>query len=111
MRAHSIVIAIALAAAGPAAAVETTYFPTEQVTAAFAKGAVLFDGKGTNYMVHASRRETAGQVEVHVTDTEVIYVLDGSAVFVTGGSISAPSSRPSSPPTSPGATPTAGRST
>ena len=57
------------------------------VTAAFATGAVLFDGVGTNYMVHASRRETAGQAEVHARDTDVIYVLEGSAVLVTGGDV------------------------
>jgi glc operon protein GlcG len=87
MRLSLIVIGMGLAAARPALAVETTYVPAEQVTAAFATGAVLFEGHGTNYMVHASRREAAGQAEVHVKDTDVIYVLDGAAVFVTGGAV------------------------
>jgi len=65
-----------------------TYFDKDKVAAAFAKGAVLFDGGGDrNYMVHASRREKPGMVEVHVKDTDIIYVLDGSATFVTGGTI------------------------
>ena len=38
-----------------------------------------------HYKVHASRRDAAGQVEVHTKDTDIIYVLDGSATFVTGG--------------------------
>jgi mannose-6-phosphate isomerase-like protein (cupin superfamily) len=47
---------------------------------------VLLDGgDGRNYMVHASRREKPGQAEVHTKDTDVIYVLDGTATFVTGG--------------------------
>ncbi|MDX2170127.1 MAG: cupin domain-containing protein [Deltaproteobacteria bacterium] len=71
----------ALAATAPA----VHYFPAAQVAAAFAQGAVLFDGQGTNYMVHASRRTTPGQCEIHSKDTDVIYVLDGAATFVTGG--------------------------
>ena len=63
-----------------------TFFDAETVKAAFDKGAVLEDGSnGENYMVHASRREKAGMSEVHELDTDIIYVLDGTAVFVTGG--------------------------
>ncbi len=62
-----------------------TYFPAEQVTAAFAKGAPLLEVKG--YKVHASRRTEPGQVEVHEHETDVIYVLEGSATFVTGGKL------------------------
>jgi len=36
-------------------------------------------------MVHASRREKPGQAEIHTKDTDVIYVLDGTATFITGG--------------------------
>jgi len=36
-------------------------------------------------MVHASRREKPGQAEIHTKDTDVIYVLDGTAMFITGG--------------------------
>ncbi|HVM95526.1 MAG TPA: cupin domain-containing protein, partial [Candidatus Acidoferrales bacterium] len=64
------------------------YFDKETVAAAFAKGAVLFDGDGSrNYMVHTSRRDKAGMAEVHVKDADIIYVLDGSATFVTGGTV------------------------
>jgi glc operon protein GlcG len=73
------------ASARPPASV--TYFDKDEVADAFAKGAVLFDGAGRNYMVHASRREKPGMVEVHVRDTDIIYVLDGSATFVTGGDV------------------------
>ena len=48
---------------------------------------MLFDGAGRNYMVHASRRDGAGQAEVHVQDTDIIYVLEGSTTFVTGGTV------------------------
>lgn len=80
--------AIATAAlAAPAAAPSTVaYFRAENVAASFAKGGVLFD-RGTNYMIHTSRRVAPGVVEVHEQDTDLIYVLEGSAEFVTGGAI------------------------
>jgi glc operon protein GlcG len=62
-----------------------TYFSGNAVLAAFAKGAVLFDGAGANFQVHASRRVEPGSAEVHTKETDVIYVLDGQAEFVTGG--------------------------
>ncbi len=63
-----------------------SYWEKGKVEEAFAKGAVLFDGSdGRNYMVHASRREGPGQAEVHTKDADVIYVLQGSATFITGG--------------------------
>lgn len=67
---------------GPA----VSYFEKSKVDDAFAKGAVLFDGSdGRNYMVHASRREKPGQAEIHTLDADIIYVLQGTATFVTGG--------------------------
>jgi glc operon protein GlcG len=71
-----------------AAEAPVAYFDKDKVSAAFAKGAVLLDGRdGRNYMVHASRRDAAGMGEVHTRDTDIIYVLDGTATFVTGGSL------------------------
>jgi len=63
-----------------------TFFDSLAVDDAFAKGAVLEDGSnGENYMVHASRREKPGMSEVHELDTDIIYVLGGTATFITGG--------------------------
>jgi glc operon protein GlcG len=89
---EDIAIAAAAAAAtfedGAAGADETLYFQHDAVAAAFAKGAVLYDGAGgRDYMVHASRRDKPGEAEVHSLDTDVIYVLDGTASLVTGGSV------------------------
>jgi glc operon protein GlcG len=80
-----------LAIAGVAALTEQKMTPVKFIDAklvsdGFAKGAVLDDGSnGENYMVHASRREKSGLSEVHELDTDIIYVLDGTATFVTGG--------------------------
>jgi glc operon protein GlcG len=62
---------------------QVTYLPAQQVAAAFAKGMPLVQQE--NYQVHASRRDAPGQVEVHTRDTDIIYVLTGTATFVTGG--------------------------
>jgi glc operon protein GlcG len=65
-----------------------TFFPKKDVDDGFARGAVLLDGSdGRNYMVHASRREAPGMVEVHTKDTDILYVLKGSATVVTGGTM------------------------
>jgi mannose-6-phosphate isomerase-like protein (cupin superfamily) len=87
MRVRRTMFAWLIAGVAPALGADVTYFPAEKVSAAFDKGAVLVDGAGRNYMVHASRRDAAGQAEVHVKDTDVIYVLDGSTTFVTGGTV------------------------
>ncbi|HLO00514.1 MAG TPA: heme-binding protein [Pyrinomonadaceae bacterium] len=62
------------------------YFGRDQVAASFSKGSVLLDGAGRNFMVHTSRREQPGLAEIHTLDTDIIYVLEGTATFVTGGS-------------------------
>jgi glc operon protein GlcG len=63
-----------------------SYFEKSKVSEAFAKGAVLFDNSD-KYMVHASHRDKAGAAEVHEQDADIIYVLDGQATFVTGGTV------------------------
>src|ERR1043166_1605898 len=62
---------------------EATFIGATQVAAAFAKGRPLLETTG--YKVHASRRVQPGQAEIHTLDTDVIYVVDGSATLVTGG--------------------------
>ncbi len=79
------VAAFGIGLAMPVASSKVTYIPADEVSAAFARGAVLVNN-GT-YQVHASRREAAGQVEVHVKDADIIYVLEGTTTFVTGGTM------------------------
>jgi glc operon protein GlcG len=78
----------AFAAATSSAKTETpsvTYFSATQVTKAFEKGMPLLEI--ANYKVHASHREAPGVVEVHTRDTDIIYMLEGSATLVTGGTV------------------------
>ncbi len=68
-----------------------TYIESQKVAASFAKGGVLVGDDenmmhaSRNYMVHASHREKAGAVEIHEFDTDIVYVLKGSATLITGG--------------------------
>ncbi|HSB45721.1 MAG TPA: heme-binding protein [Nitrospira sp.] len=68
-----------------------TYIDSQKVTASFQKGAVLLGEDenmmhaARNYMVHASHRDKAGLVEIHEQDTDIVYVLKGSAQLITGG--------------------------
>ncbi len=62
-----------------------THIEGRAVSAAFRKGAPLLEVE--SYKIHASRRDAAGQAEIHCRDTDVIHVLEGSATFVTGGTI------------------------
>jgi mannose-6-phosphate isomerase-like protein (cupin superfamily) len=64
---------------------KVTFIDHESVSAAFERGAPLIETD--TYKVHASRREGPGQAEVHERDTDIIYVLQGSVTFVTGGTV------------------------
>ena len=57
----------------------------DTVTAALAKGGPLVTAP--DLLVSGSHRDKAGQVEVHDKETDVIYVIDGDATFVTGGTM------------------------
>ena len=70
----------------PMKASPVLFFDKTQVRASFSKGAVLLDGANRSYMVHTSRRDQPGLAEIHTLDTDIIYVMDGTATFVTGGS-------------------------
>lgn len=83
--ARAAVAAAAQLSSEPARSATVATLPASTVKAGFAKGSVLLD-RG-DYQVHASRRDTAGKAEVHQIDTDVFYVLEGTATFVTGGKV------------------------
>ncbi len=77
-------LAMAGAAAFTKPAPAVSFFDASKVGMAFDKGSVLFD-MGERYMVHASRREKPGMVEIHEDDADIVHVLDGAATLITGG--------------------------
>jgi mannose-6-phosphate isomerase-like protein (cupin superfamily) len=86
----SILIALAAMTAVPARALlaqaddsKVTFLPHDEVRAAFARGKPIVEVG--DYKIHASRREGPGMAEIHTRDTDIAYVLQGSATLVTGG--------------------------
>jgi quercetin dioxygenase-like cupin family protein len=59
------------------------YFDHDKVAAAFASGSPLL--RTNNFKVQTGHRTGPGEVEVHERDTDVFYILEGTATFVTGG--------------------------
>jgi len=62
---------------------KVTYVGHDKVTAALNKGGPLVTAP--DLTVSGSHRDKPGQVEVHDKETDVIYMIDGEATFVTGG--------------------------
>lgn len=72
----------------PLATAQVLFLKADRVSDAFEKGDVLVNQ--ANYMVHASHRDANGMAEVHADDTDIVYVLEGTATFVTGGTVVEP---------------------
>jgi uncharacterized protein GlcG (DUF336 family)/uncharacterized RmlC-like cupin family protein len=81
----------AITASASASTAQVTHVPATTVAKSYGEGATggtLVSGPG--FSVNASRRDGPGQAEVHLTDTDIIYVLEGSATVVTGGRVVEP---------------------
>jgi uncharacterized RmlC-like cupin family protein len=85
---------------------EVTFIDGQMVAAGFQRGTVL--ASMGNYMIHASHRDMDGGAEIHTLDTDLIYVLEGSAMFRTGGAV--PDAKPTEPNELRGATIVGGES-
>jgi mannose-6-phosphate isomerase-like protein (cupin superfamily) len=69
----------------PNASPAVRYIPSSEVQASFEKGSPLVDHSGRNYAVITGKRDKAGTAELHEKDTDVFYIVDGTATYVTGG--------------------------
>ena len=76
-------IAFTAAWIGAQAPSTVTYKDHDAVAAAIANGGQL--ASGPDFAISVAKRTGPGQVEVHDKETDVIYVVDGAATFVTGG--------------------------
>jgi len=84
--------ALAAAQGGPSAS-GVIFVDGQAVAAALAKGGPLVTRP--DLLVSGSHRDKGGQVEVHDKETDVLYIVDGEATFVTGGKmVGGKSSRP-----------------
>jgi len=57
----------------------------DKVATALAKGGPIVTAP--DLLISGSFRDKAGQVEVHDIQTDTMYIIDGSATFVTGGTM------------------------
>src|SRR5215510_1593306 len=73
-----IATAVLLRAAEPA---RVTYADHDKV----AKGGSIV--AAPEYTVNVNSRNMAGQVEVHDKETDIFYIMEGEATFVTGGTM------------------------
>ncbi|MGH7973213.1 MAG: cupin domain-containing protein [Limisphaerales bacterium] len=73
--------AIVMTGAGPG----VTFVGNDKVAASLAKGGMLVSQ--SDLTVQGAHRAAAGQVEVHDKETDVLYITDGEATFVTGGTM------------------------
>ncbi len=62
-----------------------TYIDHDKVAAALAKGTSLMTAP--NVTVSGAHRTSPGQVEVHDKETDVLYIIEGEATFVSGGTM------------------------
>ena len=90
---HSLIAALTFAGLATTSDAQSpntgaTVINSNKVAAAFAKGMPLLET--SEYKIHASRRAAPGVAEIHTRDTDIIHVLQGSATFVTGGTVVEP---------------------
>lgn len=79
-----LVAALMLTAADNAAS-GVSYVEKDKVDGFLAKGGTMI--KGSDFAVQGTHRVKPGRVEVHVKETDVFYVTDGSATVITGGTV------------------------
>ena len=77
------------------------YSAKDEIAASFEKNNLMLHDSHGSYMVETAQRTAAGGAEVHLMDTDVTYVIKGSATIVTGGTVvdvnPHPISRPDNP--------------
>ena len=64
---------------------QVTYVDAAKVAEALRKGRRL--KTGSDHVASVLRRVKPGQVEVHIKETDTFYIVDGTATFVTGGTV------------------------
>ena len=64
---------------------QVTYLDAEKFAALAAKGGAL--ANGPDFTASLAKRNKPGQVEIHAKETDIFFIVDGSATFVTGGTM------------------------
>lgn len=86
MRLSLLALGLLTILARPAVPAESVaHIDNQKLMEAFGKGGNLVNA--SDYRVQTNRRVKPGSAEVHEKETDIFYVVDGSATFVTGGSV------------------------
>lgn len=94
-----IVLSIALIVSAAVAQQQSTsskpdngvvYVAHDKVAATYEKGGTLIPRGTGGYTVMAARHDTPGGAEVHALDTDIFYITEGGATFITGGTVVEP---------------------
>ena len=83
--ASTAILIAAVLVAWPQGSSTVTYVSHDKVNAALAKGGSLVTAP--DLLVSGSHRTGPGKVEWHERETDVLYVTDGEATFITGGTM------------------------
>lgn len=65
----------------------TKYFPAAEVDASFAKGGPTVLLQTGSVRVLTPTRMQGGEAEAHATEADIFYVVEGTATFLVGGTI------------------------
>jgi mannose-6-phosphate isomerase-like protein (cupin superfamily) len=68
------------------------YFSSTAIQQSFSTGGALFQEAGVTYSIATSRRDKPGVVEIHLRNSDLMFVQEGSATLVTGGTVVSPHS-------------------
>ena len=79
----ALALALAAALTIQAGDAPVTYWDAAKVADALTKSGLIT--RTDAYMVTGSHREKPGQVEVHEKTTDILFVVEGEALYVTGG--------------------------
>lgn len=82
--AAAVALVFAADVAGPRSA-PVNYVDRDEVNKYFEKPGTFITGP--DFEVQGNHRVKAGLAELHVKETDVLYVIDGAGILVTGGSI------------------------
>jgi mannose-6-phosphate isomerase-like protein (cupin superfamily) len=64
-----------------------TYYPADTVNESFAKGGPAVLLQTGNVRVLTPTRTQGGEAEMHATEADIFYVVEGAATFLVGGAI------------------------
>jgi quercetin dioxygenase-like cupin family protein len=81
----AVVAAAGLTIGAQSATPTATHYPAAAVDESFAKSGTLLEIQ--NVRVMTATRTKAGEAEAHANDADIFHVLEGTATFIVGGTI------------------------